>query len=165
MSGSHNASASLTGYLFQARYALLRGLEEGRRHPSHGLSIEKLDDVAFEDAGEPVELIQTKHHVKNSDVTDSSVDLWKTLNIWVRRLNEDPTSVVNTRLVFLTTDAAAPDTALSMLRQVGDGRDEARAGALLFSVAKTSKNRVTAAARDAFMALPDSARQILIANM
>ena len=58
LSGSHDASASLTGYLFQARYALLRGLEEGRRHPGHALSIEKFDDVAFEEAGRPVELIQ-----------------------------------------------------------------------------------------------------------
>ena len=85
LSGSHDASASLTGYLFQARYALLRGLEEGRRHPGHALSIEKFDDVAFEEAGRPVELIQTKHHGNRGDVSDASVDLWKTLHIWITR--------------------------------------------------------------------------------
>ena len=53
LSASHSATASLTGYLFQARYALLRGLEEARRHPGHALSIEKFDDVAFEDTGRP----------------------------------------------------------------------------------------------------------------
>ena len=47
-SSSHDTSASMTGYLFQARYALLCGLEAERRHLGHALSIEKLDDVAFE---------------------------------------------------------------------------------------------------------------------
>ena len=88
LSGSHDASASLTGYLFQARYALLRGLEEGRHHPGHALSIEKFDDVAFEEAGRPVELIQTKHHGNRGDVSDTSVDLWKTLHITAVRLTE-----------------------------------------------------------------------------
>ena len=63
---SHTAAASFTGYLFQARYALLRGLQEGRRNPSHALSIERFDDVAFEDAGRPIELIQT-------NITDAAV--------------------------------------------------------------------------------------------
>ena len=62
-SGPHSAYASMTGYLFQARYALLRGLEEGRHYPGYALSIERFDDVAFEDDGGPFELIQTKHQV------------------------------------------------------------------------------------------------------
>ena len=164
VSASHDASASLTGYLFQARYALLRGLEEGRRHPGHALSIEKFDDVAFEDAGQPVELIQTKHHVKRVDVSDGSVDLWKTLNIWTKRITADPAGAASTRLVFLTTSAAAADSALSMLRQAGGGRDESRAVELLLSAAKGSRNQATAAARDAFLELTDAARQVLVGN-
>ena len=83
----------------------------------------------------------------------------------MKRLIEDPTGVANTRLVFLTTSAAAPDTALSMLRRAADGRDEARAEALLLSVARASKNQATAAARDAFVALTDSARRVLIGSI
>ena len=30
---SHRAGASMAGYLYQARYALLRGLQEGRKKP------------------------------------------------------------------------------------------------------------------------------------
>ena len=165
LSASHDASASLTGYLFQARYALLRGLEEGRLHPGHALSIEKFDDVAFDDAGQPVELIQTKHHVKRGDVSDSSVDLWKTLNIWMQRFIEDPAGVASTRLVFLTTSAAAADSALSMLRQAGDGRDESHAVELLLSAAKASRNQATAASRDAFLELTDAAIQVLVGNI
>ena len=162
LSASHDASASLTGYLFQARYALLRGLEEGRRHPGHALSIEKFDDVAFEDAGQPIELIQTKHHGKRGNISDGSVDLWKTLNIWIKRIIEDPADVTSTRLVFLTTSAAAVGSALSMLRQAG--RDEPRAMELLLSAANDSRNQATAAARNAFLGLTDATRQVLVGN-
>ena len=165
LSASHDASASLTGYLFQARYALLRGLEEGRRYPGHALSIEKFDDVAFENAGQPVELIQTKHHAKCGDVSDNSVDLWRTLNIWMKRIIEDPAGAASTRLVFLTTSTAAAGSALSMLRQPGDGRDECCAEKLLLSAAKCSQNQATAAARNAFLDLTDAARQVLVGNI
>ena len=165
LSGSHDASASLTGYLFQARYALLRGLEEGRRHPGHALSIEKFDDVAFEEAGHPVELIQTKHHGNRGDVSDASVDLWKTLHIWIKRIIEDPAGAADTRLVLLTTSVASDGSALSMLRQSGGGRDESRAVELLISAANDSRNQVTAAARDAFLALTGAARQVLVGNI
>ena len=113
VSTSHSASASLSGYLYQARYALLRGLEESRNHPSHALSIEKFDDVAFEEDGQPVELIQTKHHGILGNVTDRSVDLWKTLKIWIQRIKEDPTGAANTRFVFLTNNTASDGSALS----------------------------------------------------
>ena len=162
---SHDASASLAGYLFQARYALLRGLDEGRRHPSHALSIEKFDDVAFEDSGHPIELIQTKHHGKRGDVSDGSVDLWKTLNIWIKRFVEDPAGAASTRFVFLTTSAAANGSALSMLREVGDGRDVSRAVELLISVADNSRNQTTAIARDAFLGLTVAGRQVLVGNI
>ena len=165
LSASHSASASLTGYLYQARYALLRGLEEGRRHPSHEISIEKFDDVAFEQEGRPVELIQTKHHGRRGDVTDSSIDFWKTLNIWIKQVTEDPTGTVNTRLVFLTTSTSTDGSALSMLRQAGDGRDEKRALELFVVVANNSRNQETQAARHAFLNLTSVTKQILIHNI
>ena len=165
LSASHSASASMTGYFFQARYALLRGLEEGRRYPGHALSIEKFDDVAFEDAGRPVELIQTKHHGRRGNVSDDSVDLWKTLNIWIKRVIEDPTAAADTRFVFLTTSSAAAGSALSMLRQTDDGRDESRAMELLILAANNSRSQATVAARDAFLALTTATRQVLVSNI
>ena len=161
----HTAAASLTGYLFQARYALLRGLEEGRHHPSHALSIERFDDVAFEDDGRPLELIQTKHHATRGDVSDTSVDLWKTLNIWIPRTVADPTDADGTRFVFLTTSVAAEGSALSFLRHTNDGRDESRSAELLVSAAMTSQNQTTAAARKAFLDLTVAARRLLVHNI
>ena len=79
-SNQHEASASAVGYLFQNRLALLLSLRAIADFPNRQLSIEKLDDIAFEDSGSPVELIQTKHHLsKQGSLSDASEDLWKTL--------------------------------------------------------------------------------------
>lgn len=155
----------MNGYLYQARYALLRGLQEGRRHPGRELSIEKFDDVAFEEHGRPIELVQTKHRASHGDLSDASVDLWKTLGIWIQRLIEDPVGSVGTRLVFLTTDSAASGSALSMLRPPSDERDESHAARLLLATATTSTNQRTSAARSAFLTLTDAQRTSLIGNI
>ena len=165
MSKSHSAVASLAGYLYQARYALLRGLEEGRRHPSHSISIEKFDDIAFEEEGKPIELIQTKHHANGGDVSDNSVDLWKTLGIWTQRTRENPTVTANSRLVFLTTSTCRVGSALSALRMSNESRNEEVALDILEAVARSSRNKVTEPARTAFLELPTPARVVLVRNI
>ena len=155
----------MSGYLFQARYALLRGLQEGKRNPGHGLSIERFDDVAFEDTGQPIELIQTKHHGKPGDVSDKGVDVWKTLNVWIKRVRDDPSAAGDTRFVFLTTNTATASSALSRLRQAAGCRDETAAIDLLLSAATTSKNQATKAARDSFLALDTSTRRLLVQSI
>ena len=155
----------MKGYLYQARYALLRGLQEGRRHPGHELSIEKLDDVAFEEHGRPIELIQTKHRVTRGDLSDASPDLWKTLGIWIERITQDPIASAGTRFVFMTTQTVATGSALSMLRQANQARDESGAVSLLVAAANNSANQATAVARNAFLALPDAHKAVLIGNV
>lgn len=49
-SGEHNAAASAAGYLYQVRWALLNLLREGKIRPDQVISLEVLDDVAWEDA-------------------------------------------------------------------------------------------------------------------
>ena len=155
----------MTGYLFQVRYALLRALDEGRRNPSHMLSIEKFDDVAFEESGEAVELIQTKHHGRPGNTSDSSVDLWKTLHIWIKRIESDPVAAADTRFVFLTTNSAAEGSALARLRETQNERDEVDALNLLHSAANMSNNQVTKNARTAFLELDTTIKQLLVGNI
>ena len=59
-----SAAPSAMGYLFQIRYALLLLLRAKR--PESVISIEKSDDVAFDEDGEPKQLLQLKHHVINT---------------------------------------------------------------------------------------------------
>src|SRR3954470_4386170 len=98
----HGAAASALGYLFQCRYALLEGLRAVPDTPQLLISIEKFEDVAFEANGEPTDLIQTKHHIdKTGDLSDASVDLWKTIGIWLKRVAEDIEAPFRTKFVLL----------------------------------------------------------------
>jgi hypothetical protein len=135
----HGAAASAVGYLFQCRYALLMGLRAVLDTPQLLISIEKFDDVAFEANGEPTELIQTKHHIgKSGDLSDMSVDLWKTIAVWLDKLAQDIEAPFRMRLVLLTT-AYAPDNSAAALLRMRD-RDEAAADKLLIAATKASKN-------------------------
>jgi hypothetical protein len=126
----HGAAASAIGYLFQCRYALLAGLRALPETPQLLISIEKFDDVAFEANGEPTELIQTKHHIERiGDLTDGSVDLWRTIGIWLARVIEDSEAPFRIKFVLLTT-AHAPDKSAACFLRMRD-RDEEAANKLL----------------------------------
>lgn len=156
----------MLGYLYQARYALLRGLQEAKKHPSHELSIERFDDVSFEKHGRAIELIQTKHRIRQGDVSDKSVDLWKTLHLWITRITDEPTTVADARLILMTTNTAVDGSALALLRQTdGDCRDVEAALELLAAAAKESNNKATAAARLGFLSLTAARRRTLVGNI
>jgi hypothetical protein len=136
---SHGAAGSALGYLYQCRYALFAGLRALPDTPQLLISIEKFDDVAFEANGEPTELIQTKHHVeKSGDLTDGSVDLWKTIGIWLARVAEDLEAPFRTKFILVTTAHAPSGSAASFLR--ARERDEESANKLLLKAATKSKN-------------------------
>lgn len=157
----HGAAASALGYLFQCRYALLEGLRAVPDTPQLLISIEKFDDVAFEANGEPTELIQTKHHIdKAGDLSDASVDLWKTMAIWLKRVAEDIEAPFRTKFVLMTT-ANAPDNSAAALLRMRD-RDEVAADKLLMAAAKSSKNQKIQDACAAYAAQPDQIRLSLL---
>lgn len=161
---AHEAAAAATGYLFQCRYALLKGLEAISDRPELELTIEKFDDVAFVTGGSPVELIQTKHHVAQAgNLSDASVDLWKTVGIWVQLVTEDIDEVFRRRFVLVTTSAASDGSAASFLR-VRD-RNEDRARQLLAKTAATSKSVENAAAYKAFADLGEARQATLLKSI
>lgn len=55
----HSAAQSAAGYLYQARLALAESLRYAYSDSSVEIAIERLDDVSFEKAGAPLELLQT----------------------------------------------------------------------------------------------------------
>src|SRR3712207_3303055 len=110
MSGEFSANASALGYYYQARYALLLLLNADIESE---ISIERLDDIAFEKDSSAVQLLQTKHHITHTaSLTDSSADLWNTLRVWSTAITEDsldPTKVV----LSLMTTGKAPDNSVA----------------------------------------------------
>ncbi len=160
----HSAAQSAAGYLYQARLALAECLRYVYIESDLDISIEKLDDVAFEQDGNPLELLQTKHHLKKSgDLTDGSVDLWKTLRIWAEETKRDPSLPGRTRLLLVTTAKAPDESAASHLRPESVvGLDVAKAEAKLIAAAAASRNEVLTKAVQAFNDLTPAMRTALI---
>lgn len=157
----HGAAPSAMGYLFQCRYALLAGLRSVPDTPQLLISIEKFDDIAFEAGGEPTDLIQTKHHVDRvGDLSDGSVDLWKTMAVWLAKLAEDIEAPFRMKFVLLTT-AAAPDGSAASLLRMRD-RHEENADKLLVKAAKRSKNKKIAKTCAAYGELAEHVRLSLL---
>ena len=155
---AHAAHASATGYLYQARLALLLAIQAIDSTPDRELRIETFDDISFEDAGKPVELIQTKHHSTGGSLTDASVDVWKTLRIWAKHVaaSVDPLPVF-----FLMTTGKAPAGAAASLLRV-EGRDEAAADKILLEVCDTSSNETNKTSYQTYTALSASQRMRLL---
>jgi hypothetical protein len=158
---THDAGAAATGYLFQCRYALLAGIQQIADFPQLAISLEKFDDVAFDAQGEPVQLIQTKHHIaKTGSLSDASLDLWKTLHIWTKLVAKDVEAPFRMRFVLLTTSTAPDGSAAALLRV--RNRDELEADKRLLTAATSSTNEASASARDGYKALPEDQRRNLL---
>ena len=160
------AAGSAAGYYYQARLGLCESLRFVYGDSAIELSIERLDDVAFESAGEAVELLQTKHHIcRKGDLSDRSVDLWKSLRVWAEATKKDPSLPQRTRFVLVTTGQAPAGSAASFLRPEAarqTDRDVKRAQALLNAAAYASKNTELTAAIQAFQTLTPEMRVALI---
>lgn len=154
---SHDASSSAVGYLYQVRWALVEFLRKSRTQPEMSLTLEKFDDVAWEDTkGKPVELLQLKHHKpSNGSLTDMSADMWRTLKVWM----DDPRLVEKDgpQLSIVTTATAPPGSAASYLRS--HERNVVKAVELLSKAAKDSTEKTkTAVARELWLGLTEADR-------
>jgi hypothetical protein len=157
----HGASSSATGYLYQCRYALFASLKEMASNPDLEISIEKFDDIAFEKNGDPVALIQTKHHINGiGNLTDASGDLWKTLGIWAGLASKDAETPFRARLMLLTTGEAPSGSAASFLR--ARDRDEDKAHSQLLNAASTSTSASNKNFYKVFRDLPETTRKSLL---
>ncbi len=146
---SHNAAGQMLGYLYQVRYALNLLMESDE--PSYQISIEKFDDIAFDRNGAPVQLIQAKHHTKPASLTDSSTDLWRTLNVWLDAIAIDNTLLDHTDFVIITT-AATPDSSATELIQT---KNYQAAFEKLKAVAENSDNQTNLPYYDKFNKIDD----------
>lgn len=156
------AASSAAGYYYQARLALFESLRLAYGEFSIDVAIERFDDVSFEKDGEPIELLQTKHHIsKVGDLTDTSVDLWKTLRIWCEATRENPALPGRSRFVLITTGHVPPHSAASFLRPDAH-RDITQAEKLLVSAAESSENKTLKDAFAAFQKLTPQMRNSLL---
>ena len=149
------------GYLYQVRSALLWSLRRLKIEPEFLVSVETLDDVAFETiGGNPIDLLQTKHHKKGcGSLTDASPDLWKTLRIWFEGRASGAIPPTAT-LSLVTTGEAPSGTAASYLRAFP--RDVPAAQKALDATASSSTNQNLTAAFEAYLAANSSERTVML---
>ena len=160
--GQHNASASAVGYLYQVNWCLIELLESAPVKPDQAISLETHDDVAWEESGSPVELLQSKHHAGvSTGLGDKDTDIWKTLLVWMNTAR--PADPQGPALILVTTSVAQPDTAAYALRK--DVRDTSTAVIKLTEAARSSSAENTRKARERFLALTSAERQIFLARV
>jgi hypothetical protein len=159
-----SAADSALGYLYQVRVSLLWALRRLKGGSDFVVSLETLDDVTFESkGGKPEDLIQTKHHQnREAELTDSSVDLWKTLRIWFEGYRAG-SILIDTALHLLTTGTAPNGSIAAHLRF--HNRDVDAALGALEATAQSSQNKTNAPAYKAFLEASVAERRRLIENV
>lgn len=163
ISSNYNATGSMLGYLYQCREALLLAIIESKSQPGLSISIERFDDVAFEENGTASEQLQLKHHVNAASLTDMSIDLWKTFRIWSEQTSENLNLPFERHFSIVTTAQAAVGSAAELLRYPRASADaEEKALELLCNAATNSISQETAAGRKAFLALSKHDQRNLI---
>lgn len=159
MSANNQFSAAnpALGYLYQVRASLLWSLQKIGHGEEFSVSLEILDDVAFEsNTNEPSVLLQTKHHsTRSASLADSSVDLWKTLRVWIEGAAQN-NDFSNASLQLVTTSTAPNGSAADKLRF--NNRNVEGAKLALDAAARTSTNQANALAYAAYESLTSEER-------
>lgn len=158
-----DASASMLGYLYQVRFALyfsLKKLPEVDDPEQFNVSIEKLDDIAFDKEGSAIELLQTKCHGTPGNLTNRSTDIWKTVRVWVESIKKGDIELGKTVLTLLTTQTLPSDT-IAFYLSCDQSRNPSKALELMSEISK-EENATNSKGYAAFLSLSDIQKQVLV---
>ncbi|MEZ0076298.1 ABC-three component system protein [Planotetraspora sp. GP83] len=157
--GSHNAAPNAIGYQHQTWWALVELLRSGPDRPDSAISLELYDDIAWDQAGTPTELLQVKHHQgSHRALTDRATDVWKTFQVWMDTAS--PGNPDGPTLVLVTTQVAGEGSAMAALRALG--RNEETALDRLEAVAREAGSETTRTTRQKFLDLAASERRTFL---
>ncbi len=160
-----DATPSALGYIYQVRYALylaLKKIADTNDPDDCFISIEKLDDIAFEEKGEPIELLQAKHHASPGNLTDRSADLWKTIRVWSDFIKSPNTAFEEAAFTLLTTESAAPESIACYLGTDSDSRNIHTALELMRKISQETNNKTNATAYKSFLSLESRQQESLL---
>ena len=158
-SSSYTAEQALTGYLYQIRLALLYSLKflQKRVHDDaiFYVGIENYDDISFENAQGGLErVIQTKYHAASSGtLTDSSVDLWRSIRIWISIFQEKKEALplfyllTTAKLLKNSATALLADEERAQANKIRSQDKEEKILAMLEKAANNSRNFLYSAFR------------------
>lgn len=131
----HEAGFAKLGYLYQIRYALHRAIEDS---DAYYIKLESLDDVEIE-TGSNTKLFQLKHHFHDSNLTDKSVDFWKSVGIWSGQILNEDIDTEEFKFYLVTTSAVQCGSIAHHL--LTNKRNTRKAMEMMDAAAKTSRNK------------------------
>lgn len=153
MSNQFSASSSAVGYIYQVRYALYLILKDENLEKE--VSIERLDDVAFEEGGTPAELIQLKHHInKSATLSNGCSDLWKTIRVWSEAILNKQIELPGVILSLITTGTTPEESAPYYLK-ADLNRNPEKAKEILLSFITNSKSKTNKVNYETFLKLTE----------
>lgn len=109
------------GYHYQVRYALYLLLKAKEKEDPF-VKLENLDDVEVGNLNK-IELHQTKfHNSRSANLTDASIDIWKTIRVWSEMTTTNDIDLDNVLLVLVTTSETSPNSVLYELTENTTGK-------------------------------------------
>ncbi|MEN5277608.1 ABC-three component system protein [Brucella sp. TWI432] len=109
------------GYIFQARYALLRMFDL----PEDGeVFIERNDDVEFVQLDGSITLASLKHKAAGDRLSDLSVDFWKSVRIWVAHYKGSDRVSSTARFILFTTASVSSGSFLELFVGAGGSAEQ-----------------------------------------
>lgn len=118
------------GYIFQARFALLKILELPE---SSAVLIEKEDDVEFVSSTGIKSLASLKHKAEGDKLTNLSIDFWKSVRIWLAHYVANDRIASDSLFLLFTTATISEGSSLELFaadNKSDDDRSEAAQNAL-----------------------------------
>lgn len=111
---NHDASNQALGYFFQLQCALLFLMESD---DDIKICVEKFDDISFHKDNDIVsQLMQLKYHSAEGNLTNSSVDFWRTLKVWIDEINKNPALLENTKFYIITTNSIGSNSVIEKIK-------------------------------------------------
>ncbi|WP_447824533.1 ABC-three component system protein [Aeromonas salmonicida] len=162
-----DATASALGYIYQVRYALLLALKKLTitENPDNCyISIEVIDDIAFEKDGTPFELLQAKYHGSTGNIGNRSSDLWKTIRVWCELITKSDLYLEDTTFTLLTTENAKNNTIAEYLG-TSNKRNTEKALTEMLTIASEKNNTTNQKAYDAFNFLESWQQHSLLSSI
>ena len=136
----YSAAEQGLGYIYQARFALLKILELPE---DSSLLLEKEDDVDFDDATGHKSLMSLKHKAVGDTVTDLATDFWKSVRIWLAHYKANGRISCDARFMLFTTATVSAESVLTKFKD-DDADGETRTQAVKEPLAKSKSVLVTA---------------------
>ncbi|HMI02394.1 MAG TPA: ABC-three component system protein [Pedobacter sp.] len=154
------------GYFYQIKYALFVLLMSSKELDQPKIRIENLDDIEIETLN-TLHLLQTKYHIKSkANLTDASVDFWKTIRIWSEHINNGLVDVDNTIFNLITTETVSETSLLMSFKETILSESELiELIGKLDKISLESSNNTNAKAYKAFQKLSITDKKKLIKNI